>query len=210
MPLVKIAENVENASTTQADFIKAAGQLLATALKDEAAFANDVHAQKGRFKARKYKHFATKAIKEPELDEVIKIITEGREGDQQDIARPDRTLNIQVRLYPHGKGTVGSTTLGRQPVKPAFWFVERCIASKDGVSMARHLMHEWLHVAGFFHYPNNSARDDVPYIVGDVVRNRLKNKSLRKELSKELLQIATENELTAYLWEEAEEDVIFD
>ena len=35
-------------------------------------------------------------------------------------------------------------------------------------------MHEWLHVAGFIHFPNNSARDDVPYTLGKIVREILK------------------------------------
>jgi hypothetical protein len=101
--------------------------------------------------------------------EVLAIIDKGLERN----TNADSEIDILVRLWSHPRGTVGSTTLGRQPVKTAYWFANRCVASNDAISMARHLMHEWLHVAGFYHYPDNSARGDVPYVVGGFIREVL-------------------------------------
>jgi hypothetical protein len=207
MPITVSISSVENANQTQQDFIMESGRLLAKALRDAESFAAAVKA--ATYKQSKFKDSAGK-VRDLNPDEIARLIIEGREPDQQGSStQPDRDTDLKVRLYPHKKGTVGSTRLRNQPVKPAFWFVDRCIASKDGVSMARHLMHEWLHVVGFFHYPNNSARDDVPYVVGDIVRKRLKDKSLFRG-DRRLEEIGTENELTAYLWEEGEEDLVFD
>jgi hypothetical protein len=32
-------------------------------------------------------------------------------------------------------------------------------------------MHEWLHVCGFYNWPDNRARTDVAYNVGQIVRD---------------------------------------
>lgn len=107
--------------------------------------------------------------------EVLAIIEKGLERH----TAPDSEIDIFVRLWSHPRGTVGSTTLGRQPIKTAYWFANRCVEKNDAISMARHLMHEWLHVAGFYHYPDNSARGDVPYVVGGFIREVLnQDKSL--------------------------------
>jgi hypothetical protein len=206
MPITVTISAVENASQTQKDFILASGELLEKALRDEQSFADKI--KRATYKQRKFRD-KDGNVRDLEPDAIARLIVEGREPNQQGSTTPDRDIDLSVRLYPHKKGTVGSTRLRHQPVKPAFWFVDRCIASKDGVSMARHLMHEWLHVVGFFHYPNNSARDDVPYVVGEIVRKRLRDKSLFRGIA-HLEEIGNENELTAYLWDESEEDLTFD
>lgn len=207
MPItVTINPQIENATQTQRDFIINSGELLERALRDHQAFADEVKG--ATYKQTKFRD-GSGNVKSLTGDEIAKLIVEGREPDQQGNTAADRDIDLKVRLYPHKKGTVGSTRLRHQPVKPAFWFVDRCIQSKDGISMARHLMHEWLHVVGFFHYPNNSARDDVPYVVGDIVRKRMKNKQLYTD-NDILNEISNENELTAYLWEESEEELVFD
>jgi hypothetical protein len=83
-------------------------------------------------------------------------------------------------LVPKKRPTVGSTTLGRNPVRTGYWFINAAAQRSDAVSVARHMMHEWLHIAGFYHYPNNSARGDVPYALGDLVREILSNRTVRE------------------------------
>jgi hypothetical protein len=34
-------------------------------------------------------------------------------------------------------------------------------------------MHEWMHLAGFFHWPDNKARGDAAYVAGRLVREML-------------------------------------
>ena len=56
---------------------------------------------------------------------------------------------------------LGGTALGCQPIHPARWFVDRCIAAGDAVNLAGHFMHEWMHLSGFYHWPDNKARGVV-------------------------------------------------
>jgi hypothetical protein len=207
--IVKL-QKIENATGEQKAFIENVCKLLNRVFEDETGLVNAIKAKE--YKQARYKKFGKNpgAINMSK-EGIVQVILEGREAAQQDAEKADRVIDLEVKLYPHRKGTVGSTTLGKQPIKPAFWFIERCMSSekKDGVSMARHLMHEWCHVAGFFHYPDNSARGDVPYVIGDVFRERIK--ALNKaQLDKDLQEISSENELTAYLWEEGEIEFEFD
>ena len=72
-----------------------------------------------------------------------------------------------------GRQVLGSTALGCSPIHPATWFVERCLRTGDAVNLASHFMHEWMHLSGFFHWPDNNARGDAAYVVGRLVRERL-------------------------------------
>jgi len=112
--------------------------------------------------------------------EIWNIIQQGRER-----ATPsnqiDREIDLHVVLVNKRRPVVGSTYLGHQPIRTGYWFVNSAAANNDAVSVARHLMHEWLHVAGFAHYPNNSARGDVPYALGELVRDILRDPSVRRQ-----------------------------
>ena len=72
-----------------------------------------------------------------------------------------------------GHPVLGSTALGCQPIHPARWFVDRCRAAGDAINLASHFMHEWMHLAGFYHWPDNKARGDAAYVVGRLVRETL-------------------------------------
>lgn len=93
----------------------------------------------------------------------------------------DQEIDLKIRLARLKRGVVGSTIPGQLPFRTAYWFINGCLAAEDAISPARHFIHEWLHVAGFYHYPGNSAREDVPYVVGDIIRQLLgRNKSLNE------------------------------
>lgn len=79
-----------------------------------------------------------------------------------------------------GRQVLGSTSLGCQPIHTAKWFVDRCARSSDAVNLASHFMHEWMHVSGFYHWPDNSARGDAAYVVGRLVRESLATKFLHE------------------------------
>ena len=72
-----------------------------------------------------------------------------------------------------GSIVLGRTALGCQPIHPAKWFVDRCRAAGDAVNLASHFMHEWMHLCGFYHWPDNKARGDAAYVVGRLVRETL-------------------------------------
>jgi hypothetical protein len=72
-----------------------------------------------------------------------------------------------------GRTVLGSTALGCQPIHPARWFIDRCASAGDAVNLASHFMHEWMHLSGFFHWPDNKARGDAAYVVGRIVREML-------------------------------------
>ncbi len=113
-----------------------------------------------------------------------------------------------IRPYPHRRGIVGSAGLGRQPIKPALWFLEQCAKRNDAVSLARHLIHEWLHVAGFFHAGSGPSQDDVPYQVGDIVRKLAKTlPRTDAHLFNELEGYMDEDDYASYLLEQGDDEV---
>jgi hypothetical protein len=139
-------------------------------------------------------------------DEVLNIILKGIERDTD----ADEDLDMIIRPYPHKKGVVGSARLGGQPIKPAIWFLERCQNNRDAISLARHLIHEWLHVAGFFHGRSGPDQDDVPHQVGDIVRSIAKSMKGQKLLDAEFDEYLNEDSLTAHLLEDGEELIEYD
>ena len=55
----------------------------------------------------------------------------------------------------------------------------RCFILKhSAVCLARHLMHEYMHVMGFHHYYDSQAQKDktVPYVIGNIIKSLLDNK----------------------------------
>ena len=106
--------------------------------------------------------------------EIAERIAAGRERGSD----ADGVLEFEFALADlpgpeSGRNVLGSTALGCQPIHPARWFVERCRVAGDAVNLASHFMHEWMHVCGFFHWPDNKARGDASYVVGRIVRETL-------------------------------------
>lgn len=87
---------------------------------------------------------------------------------------PDFEIDLHIRLVRLRRGIVGSTPLGAFPIRTSYWFVNSCIAEDDPVGLAAHFMHEWMHVAGFYHRGSNRARGDVAYRLGAIVAAILK------------------------------------
>jgi hypothetical protein len=105
-------------------------------------------------------------------------IAERIEGGFERGSREDGALEFSFELVDlpgpeSGKQVLGNTALGCQPIHPARWFVDRCREAGDAVNLASHFMHEWMHLSGFYHWPDNKARGDPAYVVGRLVREAL-------------------------------------
>ena len=162
--------NVRGADATQARFIKRAIARLAEAVCDpdfllavaKADYVETRWAQRdGQWRSLTG-------------DEIAARIAEGIERG----TAGDHVLDFSFALVDlpgpeSGKQVLGSTALGCQPIHPATWFVDRCARAGDAVNLASHFMHEWMHLSGFYHWPDNKARGDAPYVVGRLVRETL-------------------------------------
>lgn len=140
---------------------------------------------------------------EADKTRILEIIQKGEEREKP----KDDVINMDIMVKPHRKGVVGSARLGQQPIMPSTAFVEKCRKANDGASLARHLIHEWLHVAGFFHLSSGPKQDDVPYEVGEIVRKLIKNLS-GPGLAEDLRPYAKEDSLIAHELDEAEDEMI--
>jgi len=110
-------------------------------------------------------------------EEIAARIAAGTERGRE----PDGVLEFAFELVDlpspeSGKQVLGSTALGCLPIHPARWFVDRCREAGDAVNLASHFMHEWMHLSGFYHWPDNKARGDAAYVVGRLVRETLEPK----------------------------------
>lgn len=86
------------------------------------------------------------------VEEVLDIIQTGRElrtGNDYEI---DLRVRLErLRRWPRRNRVLGSTDIGGPTIVTAYWFINECIDRADPGELAAHWMHEWLHVAGFFH-----------------------------------------------------------
>ncbi len=96
---------------------------------------------------------------------ILDILTQGIEVGSE----VDFEIDLVVHLTALRRGIVGSTSLGKQPVRTSFWYINECIRTQDVKSLASHFIHEWMHVAGFYHRGGNTARGDVAYVLGEIV-----------------------------------------
>jgi hypothetical protein len=109
--------------------------------------------------------------------EVVQIINDGLERG----TLADGTIDIAIRQDPTiDAPVVGSTTPGKLLWRTSSWFIEKSTSRSDTISPARHMIHEWLHVAGFMHKRQNGYRKDVAYLVGDIVRQILTELAAQK------------------------------
>jgi hypothetical protein len=148
-----------NAGPKQTDIAKRACAALETAL-NHADFKKRVEA--ATYKETRWWDRRGNSRSIP-VSEIHGYVAGGLERD----TTADQEIDIKVKLAR--MDSVGSTVPGKLPFRTAYWFINECIAKDDPAPLAGHFLHEWLHVAGFHHYPTNSARDDVPYVLGQIV-----------------------------------------
>jgi hypothetical protein len=87
---------------------------------------------------------------------------------------PDGVIDLTVVLrkfsifYPN---TMGSVTPPNHTISTNRKFFNRWLQSGNGgdaLSLAAHWMHEWMHVAGFYHDTSSGDPNDVPYAIGEI------------------------------------------
>lgn len=82
----------------------------------------------------------------------------------------DRTINLYLAAYNKyaGGGELGKT-VGKVTS------THRCFILRNDVRcLARHLIHEYMHVQGYHHYKSQKPKSKtVPYVIGDMVRTML-------------------------------------
>lgn len=64
---------------------------------------------------------------------------------------------------------LGSTSIGGPVITTNGYYFEDARDDGDVADLAGHWMHEWMHVAGFYHHGGNRARGDVAYVIGQIV-----------------------------------------
>jgi len=102
---------------------------------------------------------------------IVEIIKKGLELNTAVDNEIDLIITIDSKIK---RPVIGKSFLRGEGIWTGRWFIEQCMLESDVTSLAAHFMHEWLHVAGFYHRRNNGPRKDVPYIVGDIVRKILR------------------------------------
>ena len=84
----------------------------------------------------------------------------------------DGVITIKCKLKK--RSDVGGWMPYDDHFETAYWMINREISRGSYYGLAANFIHEWCHIAGFWHYPNNSARYDMPYNTGSAVAEILK------------------------------------
>lgn len=79
----------------------------------------------------------------------------------------DGIITIKCRLA--SRRDVGGWNPYNDYFETAYWMINQEIRRGSHYQLAANFIHEWCHVAGFWHYPNNRARNDMPYNTGSAV-----------------------------------------
>lgn len=196
MPVAVRLHSLQGANRRQEDLINQSILLLGAAL-NHSSFVSEV--RNARYTARRFRERGRRP-RSISKNRIVEILTGGVERDTPVDHEIDLFINLEALRAPRPgrRGLVGRATTGRQPITTAYWFIDGCVEDGDNIQPARHFIHEWLHIAGFVHYPDNSARGDVPYRVGSIVRGIL---------SREFVSRAKESARMGNLLDEAEDEV---
>lgn len=160
---------VQNAGPKQTVLIERACRRLQDAL-NHPDFAERVIA--ANYRERRWKSTDGRVVHVSPQD-IMARIRAGRERATE----IDGEIDLRVHLKAFKKrSTIGATVLGHLPIRTAYRYINAALDADDVANPAGHFMHEWMHVSGFFHYPNNKARNDVAYNVGGIVRSILEDR----------------------------------
>lgn len=161
MSITVTLHQIENAGPKQKDIAKEACLLLEQALNHESFHKRVAEAEFTASWQRTRVDGSTQRTPE----EVAQIILMGMEADTD----ADYEIDLHIRLKRLRSWVIGSTALGRLPITTNYKFINRWIRDNDPASFAAHIIHEWMHVAGFYHKGGNRARGDVAYVIGGIV-----------------------------------------
>lgn len=152
--------NLENAGPKQTAIARQAVELLEQAL-NHPKFKQQVIG--ARFAAWHQDEQAR--VRKLPVARVWQIIETGQElGTSKDFE-----IDLHVHLRWMRRDVLGWTDIGGPIIHTNSRFVKDCIRDDDAAALAAHWLHEWLHVAGFFHEGGNHTRGDAAYVLGDLV-----------------------------------------
>ncbi len=117
-----------------------------------------------------YDHFLlarTRSVPRVTGQTVRTIIATGEEMSEGNVGVGDGKMQFVVTKGSLVNQFRAATDLGRQPIHLDTRFLDDCLATRDVVSLASVLLHEWMHVAGFEHAPHHRALD-VPWVIDDL------------------------------------------
>src|SRR5688572_25835397 len=173
MPTTVNVEDVRNERRpAQEEMLRRAARILETAINDPRFFE--------RVRSASYVRTGWKSSSGRRVaytrQQIADRIAAGRERN----TAIDNVINMELSLRVTPDGVLGSATLGHQPIRPGYRFVDESIRKDKAGPLAGHLMHEWLHVSGFYH-KYKGPQDDVPYVVGRIIRDILRGQLIEED-----------------------------
>lgn len=97
-------------------------------------------------------------------EKVLEIINAGQEWK----STPDSNLNLSVNIKKLRRKVVGAVYPPSPVITTNSRFYDYWMNSGDALSLAAHWLHEWLHVAGFYHKGGAVDENDLNYVVGKI------------------------------------------
>lgn len=97
-------------------------------------------------------------------EKVLEIINAGQEWK----SAPDSNLNLSVDIKKLRRKVVGVVHPPSPVITTNTRFFNYWVSINDSLSLAAHWLHEWLHVAGFYHKGGAVDENDLNYMVGKI------------------------------------------
>jgi hypothetical protein len=123
----------------------------------------DEKLQSATYKSRRFLNDAGVFV-DANNDLVRQIIIGGKESK----TAPDGTIDLQITFAKLRPKILGYVLPPNPVITTNTIFVDDLQSRNDYLSLAAHWMHEWMHVAGFYH-PRWKAKGDVAYSIGNFV-----------------------------------------
>jgi hypothetical protein len=175
--------SIQNASPQGQAFAARAATLLQSIVNDPRFLAQ---ARNLRFTYTERMDDSGEDVPSTDNETIVQIISGGKEVMEV----PDGVIKLEVVLRKFSwfyRNTMGAVTPPDHTIYTNRRFFERWLEQDDVVSAAAHWMHEWMHVAGFYHETDSGDSNDVPYAIGELavslgegLAGKSSNKSFRK------------------------------
>jgi len=185
-----VLHTIDNANQGQKKFANSA----ITRLKD---IVNDpdflYKVRNGNYSYRKY-HEDDGVYIEADNNLIVEIISKGKERNTQN----NNTIDLQIKIDRLKPKVVGSVTPPNPSITTNSLFFNPWMEKSDELSLAAHWMHEWLHVAGFYHKDKSPDQNDINYSIGKFVIEIGRQHALQNGISESKASTLGEGYLDSY------------
>jgi hypothetical protein len=162
MPKI-ILNSLNNATTQQVEFAETAVSILQQIVNHQ-LFQEDVSSWNYQF--RKYWDDSGNII-EADNQKVWEIVSSGKERNQ--LANQEINLKCEFKKLDDSGKVMGRVIPPHPLITTNTIWLDWVMENNNPLSLAAHWMHEWMHVAGFYHPKKDSLRrEDVTYSVGKI------------------------------------------